>query len=110
MSFSGQVAVNAGHSTDGKRPELVSLVAPDFRAWRVVRVTDLPQLDTGDAGRHRIEVRPLDESGREGAIHVTKGGPRNSWPILTVHYAVCGHYGDVVRVARCTRKRKGKPR
>ena len=99
---------SGGSSTYGKRPEVGKIIGLDFRAWRVLDITDVLPIDP-EAPEYILGVAPLLADTTQGERHIMTvrehpprmdgntyivgGGP---WfDILPEHYSVCGRCGDV---------------
>jgi hypothetical protein len=74
----------------GKRPEVGQIIAADFKAWRVIDVTDIPGTETG------YEVRMIPLGVADPQRHMVQVEDRANFEVLPEHYAVCATCGDVV--------------
>lgn len=88
------------HSTTlyGTRPTVGTLLAFDFRAWRVLDITDVLPMNP-EAQKYVLGVAPLDRAGVQGTRHILEVTERRGrgpfFDTLSEHYAVCGRCGDL---------------
>lgn len=109
-----------GSRTIYGRPEIGSIIAHDFHAYRVMSISDVPEVDWtedeknlsyGKCTPYRVVIRPAQDdatwqnskSDRHGRVNTT-----TSWDVLPEHYAVCVHCAELLPCREMAAKEAGE--